>query len=94
MEVGVTCFPTNGIRIHVSAANRVSKYSNKNATEEQSVVVYYRFGYIVTKTELSDLVPEKNVNRAVFNINTGDRQIIIKVYKNQDKGIWGHCPLK
>ena len=28
------------------------------------------------------------MKRAVFNINTCDRQIIIKLHKNQDKVIW------
>ena len=81
-------FPTNGIRAHVSAANRGSTSSNRNKTEERSVVIYDHLGNPAKNTRLVDLIPEENLKRAVFNINTGDRRIINKLYKNQDKVIW------
>ena len=67
---------------------RVSTYSNINETEEQSVVIYDHLGKLFTKTWLEELFPEENLKRAVFNINTGDRQIINKICKNKDKVIW------
>ena len=84
---GVTRFPTNGSRAQVSAENRGSTSSNRNETEELSVVIYDHLGNLVTKTWLADLVPEENLKRAVFNINTGERRIINKVHKNKDKVI-------
>ena len=47
---GVTCLPTNGSRAQVSAENRGSNSSNRNDTEEQSVVIYDRLGNLVKKT--------------------------------------------
>ena len=72
----------------MSAANRGSTYSNRNKTEERSVVIYDHIGNLVTKTLLSDLVPEGNLKRAVSNLNTGDRRKINKAHNNQDKVIW------
>ena len=85
---GMTCFPTNGSRSQVSAASRVIISSNRNNTEEQSVVIYDHLGNLVTNTWLAGLVPEENVNRALFNINIGNSLIINKVHKNKDKVIW------
>ena len=47
---GVTHFPTNGSRAHVSATNRGSTSSNRNEKEERSVVIYDHLGNLVTKT--------------------------------------------
>ena len=52
------------------------------------MVIYDNLYILVTKTRQAYLVPEENLKRAVFNINTGDRRIINKVHKNQDKVIW------
>ena len=79
---------TNGIREQVSAANRSSTSSKINDTEKRSVVIYDYLGKIVTKTGLADLVPEENIKRSVFNINTGNHWIINKIHKNQDEVIW------
>ena len=72
----------------MSAANIGNTYSIRNNTEERSVVIYDHLGNLVTNTLLADLFPEENLNREVFNINTGDRLIINRVHKNQDKVIW------
>ena len=72
----------------MSAANRGSISSNTNKTEERIMVIYYHLGNLLTMTLLSDLVPEENTKREVFNIDTGNRRIINKVHKNQDKVIW------
>ena len=50
LEGGVTRFPTNGSREQVSAENRGSTSSNRNDTEESSVVIYDHLGNLVTKT--------------------------------------------
>ena len=47
---GVTQLPTNGIRTQVSSANRSSTSSNRNDTEDRSVVIYDHLGNLVTKT--------------------------------------------
>ena len=47
---GVTRFPKNRSRTQESAANRGSTYSNRNETEERSVVIYDHLGNLVTKT--------------------------------------------
>ena len=47
---GVTRVPINGSRAQVSAENRGSTSSNRNETEEQSVVIYDHLGNLVTKT--------------------------------------------
>ena len=52
------------------------------------MVTYDHLGNLVTMTLLADLVPEENLKRAVFNINTGDRRINIKLHKNQDNVTW------
>ena len=52
------------------------------------MVICDQLGKLVTKNRLADLVPEENLKRAIFNINTGNRRIINKVHKNQDKVIW------
>ena len=85
---GVNRFHNNRSRAQFSAANRGSTYSNINDTEEQSVVIYDHLGNLLTNNLLADLVLEKNLNRMIFNIITGDRWIINKVHKNQDKVIW------
>ena len=81
-------FPTNGSREQVSAVNRGITSSNRNETEDWSVVIYDNLRNLVTETLLSDPVPEKNLKREVFKSNTGDCQIINKVHKNQDTVIW------
>ena len=50
LEGGVNHFPTNGSRAQVSASNRGINSSNRNDTEEQSVVIYDHLGNLVTKT--------------------------------------------
>ena len=50
LEEGVTSFPANGRRSQVSAENRGSTSSNRNETEERSVVIYYHLGNLITKT--------------------------------------------
>ena len=72
----------------MSDANNGGTSSNRNHTEERSVVIYDHIGNLVTNTLLVHLVPEGNVNRAVFNINTCNRRIINKLQKNQNKIIW------
>ena len=52
------------------------------------MVIYDHLGDLVKNNLIADLIPEENVKRAVFNINIGDRWIINKVHKNQDKFIW------
>ena len=52
------------------------------------MVIYDDLWNLVTRNLLAYLFPEENVNRAVFNINTGNLQIINKVHTNQDKVIW------
>ena len=52
------------------------------------MVIYDHLWNLVTRNLLAYLFPEENVNRAVFNINTGNLQIINKVHTNQDKVIW------
>ena len=52
------------------------------------MVIYDRLGSLITKTLLADLFLEVNVNRVVFNINTGNFQIVNKVHKIQDGVIW------
>ena len=47
---GVTCLPNNRSRAQVSAANGGSTFSNRNKTEERSVVIYDHIGNLVTKT--------------------------------------------
>ena len=47
---GVTCFPTNGSRAQVSNANKGSTSSDRNKTEERSVVIYNHPGNLVTNT--------------------------------------------
>ena len=88
LEGVVTRFPNNRSRAQVSSVNRFSTPPNINDTEDRSVVIYGRLGNLATKDLLADLFPEENIKRAVFNINTGDRRIINKVHKNQDKVIW------
>ena len=78
---GVTHFSTNGIRSPLSAANRISTYSNINDTEEQRVFIYDHLCNLVTKTLLEDLVLEGNLKRSLFNINTGNHWIINKAHK-------------
>ena len=51
------------------------------------MVIDDHLGNLVTKTRLADLRPEKILYRVVFNINTGERRIINKVHKNQNKVI-------
>ena len=34
------------------------------------------------------LVPDENINRTAFNINTRNHWVIIKIHKNQEKVIW------
>ena len=70
------------------ASNRGSTYSNINETEERSVVIYDHLGNLITKTLLAYPIPEGKVKRVAFNTNTGNRQIINKLHKNQDKIIW------
>ena len=72
----------------MSASNRGSTSSNRNEIKKRSVVTYDHLGNLVTMTLLADLVPEENLKRAVFNINTGDRQINIILHKNQDNVTW------
>ena len=50
LEGGVTHLPTNGSRAQVSAANRSSNTSNRNDTEEQSLVIYDHLGKLVLNT--------------------------------------------
>ena len=45
---GVTHLPNNGSRAQVSDVNRSSTSSNRNNTEERSVVIYYHLGNLVT----------------------------------------------
>ena len=71
----------------VSAANRGSTFSNRNEIKERSVVIYDHLGNLVTKNWLTDLLPEENVKRVVFKINTGNCRIIIKVNNNPYKVI-------
>ena len=68
--------------------NRISTSSNRNDTEEQSVVIYDHLWNLVTNSLLADLLPKENIKKAVFNINSGGRPTIIKVHKNQYKVIW------
>ena len=46
------------------------------------MVVYDHLGNLVKNNLLAYLVPEGNLKKAVFNINTGDRRIINKLHKN------------
>ena len=46
---GATHFPTNWIRAQVSSVNRLSTSSNRNETEDRSVIIYYHLGNLVTK---------------------------------------------
>ena len=50
LEEGVNRFPTNVSRAQVYAENRCSTSSNRNKTEEQSVVIYDHLGNLVTNT--------------------------------------------
>ena len=52
------------------------------------MVIYDHLGNLVTNTWLADLIPEENLKRAVFNINTGNHLVINKLHKNKDKVIW------
>ena len=52
------------------------------------MVIYDHLGNLVTKISLADPVPEENLKKALFNINTGNLWIINKVHENQDKVIW------
>ena len=49
---------------------------------------YNHLGSHITGYCLSDLFPDENGMRVVFNINESSLQIINKVHKNQDKVIW------
>ena len=46
----VTRFPTNGSRAQVSATNRGHTSSNRNETEDRSVVIYDHLENLVTNT--------------------------------------------
>ena len=46
----VTRFPTTGSRAQVYASNRGNTYSNRNKTEDRSVVIYDHLGNLVTNT--------------------------------------------
>ena len=69
----------------MSADNKSTTSSN---TEERIVFIYNHLGNLITKYYLTDLVLEENVNRVVFNINTGNHWLINKVRKNHYYVIW------